>query len=306
MTQLRKHYFLDRWTIIAPQRRKRPVEFKKEKAATKKCAFCAGNESLTPPEIGRTGGRRWKMRWFPNKFPVVTPEGSAKISGGKLAHGDAYGYHEVIVETPSPAKQLWDLPKADVARLLEIYRERINDIGRRKRVKYVLVAKNHGLKAGASFTHSHTQVASFSMVPPAVRQEINRSGSGCKFCPVIKSEKKSPRKCLENDSVIAFAPYASRFAYELWIAPKRHLRKLSDMSEKELKDFAEILSKALKKVKKLNRDYNYYLHYAPGKSDLHLHLELITRAEYLAGIEFGSEIAINLVPPEEAAEFYRK
>ena len=306
MTQLRKHYFLDRWVIIAPNRSKRPVEYKKEKAVTKKCAFCSGNESLTPPEIGRIGKKNWKMRWFPNKFPVVTPKGSAKISRGKLTRGTAYGHHEIIVETPSAGKQLWDLPASDVADLLAVYRERINDIGKRKQVRYVLVAKNHGLKAGASLTHSHTQVASFSIIPTIIRQEINRPGSRCNFCSIIRTEKKTVRKCFENDSMIAFAPYASRFAYELWIAPKKHLKKLSGLSEKELKDFAELLSRALKKIKKLNLDYNYYLHYAPGKHDLHFHLELITRAEYMAGIEFGAEIAVNAVSPEQAAEFYRK
>ena len=121
---------------------------------------------------------------------------------------------------------------------------------------------------------------SLSKVPPAVSEEVNRSGSRCNFCSIISNEKKTARKCFENDSMIAFTPYASRFSYELWITPKKHLKRLSDFSEKEFTDFAGILSRALKKLKKLNVDYNYYLHYAPGKSDLHLHLELITRAEY--------------------------
>ena len=306
MTQLRKHYFLDRWVIIAPHRSKRPVEFRKETQVIKKCAFCAGNERLTPPEIGRAGKNPWKMRWFPNKFPVVTPEGDAKMTGGKFAHAAAYGSHEIIVETPSGKKQLWDLPAGDVVLLLKTYNARINDLEKRKQTKYVLAAKNHGRKAGASLSHSHTQVVSLSRVPPAVSEEVNRSGSRCNFCSIISNEKKTARKCFENDSMIAFTPYASRFSYELWITPKKHLKRLSDFSEKEFTDFAGILSRALKKLKKLNVDYNYYLHYAPGKSDLHLHLELITRAEYLAGIELGSGIGINVVSPEEAAEFYRK
>jgi len=68
--ELRKDYILDRWVIIATGRGKRPHEFKTEDdiyaddKGPEKCFFCPGNESMTPPEIGRVkddkGG--WKLR----------------------------------------------------------------------------------------------------------------------------------------------------------------------------------------------------------------------------------------------------
>ena len=53
--ELRKDYVLDRWVFYAADRKKRPKEFKKieDKEPLKACFFCRGNESLTPPEIGR-------------------------------------------------------------------------------------------------------------------------------------------------------------------------------------------------------------------------------------------------------------
>ena len=306
MPELRKDYFLDRWVIIAPGRSKRPKELRKEEPSKKTCFFCPGKEQLTPAEIGRLGGKHWRMRWFPNKFPVVQETGNPFLRNRTLAHAAAYGKHEIIVETPSSTKQLWDLPSADMVKLLTIYNQRITELEKRKHIKYVLVVKNHGIMAGASLSHSHTQVASLSMLPPVVKQELIATKGNCKYCSVINLERKSARKCFENDSVIAFAPYASRFSYELWILPKKHIRKLSDFSEKELEDFAHILNTALKKLKKLDVDYNYYLHYAPSRTDLHLHVELTPRLERWAGIELSSGVSINSVSPESAAKFYRK
>ena len=72
--ELRKDYILDRWVIIATDRKKRPKQFEKDHNQNDDsiCYFCPGSEHLTPPEIGRfPQTESWKLRWFPNKFPVV-------------------------------------------------------------------------------------------------------------------------------------------------------------------------------------------------------------------------------------------
>src|SRR3989338_7068510 len=112
MMELRKDYVLDRWAVIAPGRNKRPRELSERAPAGRAaCYFCPGNERMTPPEIGRTGGKRWRFRWFGNKFPAVemncSPE--ARTDNTFFTFADAYGSHEIVVETPSASKQLWDL-----------------------------------------------------------------------------------------------------------------------------------------------------------------------------------------------------
>jgi len=306
MTDLRKDYFLERWSIVAPGRKARPRELKKEPdIPSKTCFFCPGNEHLTTPEIGRLG-KPWQMRWFPNKYPAFETKGNPSVSKkGLLVHQAAYGKHEIIVETPTK-KQLWDFNVQDMVTLLKVYNQRIQDLENKKHTKYVLVVKNQGHDAGASLIHSHTQVASLNLIPTALKAELSAYAKGkCNYCKVIDVEKKSARKCFENSSVVAFAPYASRFNYELWILPKRHVKRLSDFSEKELRDFAVILAKALKKIKKMGAAYNYYIHYAPAGSNLHFHLELTPRVEKWAGIELSSGITIINYSPEEAAKFYR-
>ena len=99
----------------------------------------------------------------------------------------------------------------------------------------------------------------------------------CPWCEVIETERKGPRRCFENESFIAFAPYASRFAFEIAIFPKKHLYSLAEVDEKGLQDLAEILKKILLKLKGLNAPYNLYLHESPKGKKLHFHFKINPR-----------------------------
>ena len=117
--ELRKDYILDRWVYIASGRKKRPQDHPSKiiKQPSKKCFFCPGHEDQTPKEIGRLEeNNKWKIRWFPNKFPVVKPEGNPRQTTNKefLKRQDSFGYHEVIIECPQHNKQLWDFDKKHI------------------------------------------------------------------------------------------------------------------------------------------------------------------------------------------------
>ncbi len=309
--ELRKDYVLERWVIIAEGRKQRPKEYSEKQSESKKqvCFFCPGNENLTPPEIGRIGGKKWRFRWFPNKFPAVDKNGNPNVrtDNAFFTFSDAYGSHEIIAETPSKTKQLWDLRKEELAELFRIYRERINELSKDRSARYVAVFKNHGLKGGASIKHSHTQISSLNIIPPLVQAEVNASSKGgCAYCSIIEIEKGSLRRCFENESAVAFTPYASRFNYEIWIFPKRHLRTLDDFSDQELNDFTELLERILKRLRTLDVSYNYVLHYAPSGLELHFHVEVTPRIATWAGFESLTDITINSMPPEDAARFYKR
>lgn len=309
MGELRKDYILDRWVIISTGRKKRPKQFKKLEAAEVKVDFFApGNEAMTPEEIGRIGAKKkWEMRWFENKFPALKPEGQADIRTDNtyFTFSGNYGYHEVLVETPRLDKQLADLNVNEIEKLLEVYNARIEDLSKKPNIKYVCVFKNHGQKGGTSIVHTHSQIMALNHVPKDVRDEIEacKRFERCPYCDIINIEKQSLRRCFENDDFVAFAPYASRFNYEVWVFPKEHVITLADV--KNLKALAEILKLILKKIKNLGADYNYYLHYAPDGEDLHFHIEIAPRIATWAGFELGSGDVINSVSPEDAAKFYR-
>lgn len=307
--ELRKDYILDRWVIISSGRGKRPHQFKKlETTEVKVDFFGPGNESLTPPEIGRIGTKsKWEMRWFNNKFVALKPEGQAEIRTDNtyFTFSGNYGHHEVLVETPSLDKQLADLKVSEIAQLFGVYQQRIKDLSKEPNIDYVCVFKNHGLKAGTSIVHTHSQIMALNNIPKDVRDEVEacKKFDRCPYCDIIKIESEGIRKCFENDDFIAFAPYASRFNYEIWIFPKEHIRTLGDV--KSYESLADIMKKVLKKLKKIGADYNYYIHYAPNGEDLHFHIEVAPRIATWAGFELGSGEIINSVPPEDAAAFYR-
>ena len=88
MHELRKDYIFDRWVIVNTERAKRPKDFIKQHpkiAESGACAFCPGNESLTPPEIARVEENgKWVLRCFENKFPAVSTSGKPLLETKKV------------------------------------------------------------------------------------------------------------------------------------------------------------------------------------------------------------------------------
>ncbi len=305
--ELRKDYVLDRWVVISSVRTKRPHQIKEKEEKQKTDFFAPGFEEMTPPEIGRTGTpKKWNMRWFDNKFPALEPEGQDKIRTDNtfFTFSANYGYHQVLVET-NTAKQIYDLKVSEIQELFENYQNLITNLEKKPSIEYVCVFKNHGAKAGTSIVHSHSQIVALNHIPKEIRDEVEASKKfeSCPYCDIIKIEKESDRRCFENNDFVAFAPYASRFNYEIWVFPKEHIRTLGDV--KDMKSLAEIMKLILKKLKKLGCAFNYALHHAPIGKDLHFHIEIQPRIAVWAGFEIGSGDVINGVPPEDAAKFYR-
>lgn len=300
MPELRKDYFLDRYVIIASERKKRPeefLEFKKDEFsnAKDKCFFCPGNENTTPPEISRIEKNgSWIVRNFPNKFPATK-------------------WHEVIVETPEHDKEIADLDVNTIVKVFELFAKRVEAIRKNKDVKYIIIFKNFGEEAGASLKHSHTQIAGMDIVPPSIKEEISsvrgyiKNNGKCPYCDIIAKEKNSERKIFDDEHTIAFSPYASRFPYEVWIMPKRHLNSLKKFKKSELISFCEILRKILLRMREMlsKPAYNLYINFVKD-CDLHLKLVLFPRITKFAGFEFGSDVIINIISPEDSAKCYRE
>jgi len=314
MPELRKDYILDRWVIIATERGKRPHDIGHEKATEEKetCPFCPGNESMTPQEIMRIERNgRWQIRCFPNKYKAAS-RGSEDILQNEefFCSKTSVGSHEIIVETRSHKKQLADLKTRDIALVLDTYIQRISSLSSVKDVRYVLVFKNHGKEAGTSKWHSHTQVIAYNNIPEYVQEEINavsaykKKHGKCPYCKIIEIESKGPRAIFENKDFVAFAPFASRMPLEAWLFPKKHLKSITEVDNTNM--LAELLKKLLLALKKINAPYNFYIHNATADSDLHFHIELLPRLSIPAGFEYGTGTYINIIAPEQAAEFYKR
>ncbi len=309
--ELRKDYILDRYVIIAESRGKRPHEFKKESSTEEEnsnCFFCPGNEEKTPPEISRRRREgKWQIRVFPNKFSAVGKGEALELQTHNkfFTFADAVGSHEVIVETPNHSEDFWDFSLEKVYEIFDVYRERIVYLKEGKNTLYVCVFKNHGEEAGASIRHSHSQIISYNIVPNEVakKEEFCSGYDGCPYCDIILAEKDSDRLIFKDENVVCFSPYASRFLFEVWLMPRRHVIGIEDLNSGELRSLSNALLKVTRKLKELSAPYNFYIQY--GLRDMHFHIEIAPRLTKWAGFELATGTIINPVSPEKSASFYR-
>ncbi|NOQ37766.1 DUF4931 domain-containing protein [archaeon] len=319
MNELRKDYILDRWVIIAANRGKRPDHFKndiEEEDNPDKCFLCPSKENLTPSEIERVEENgHWVIRDIPNKYVAAERVGDPKIRTDNtfFTYASAYGSHEVVVETDIHSQQMQDFTVDHMKKLFHTYIDRIKALYKEDNIKYVSIFKNYGHDAGASVKHSHSQIIGYNLVPTTIKNIVEKSaihiaGKGtCPYCDIIDIEKKSYRAVEDSKSFVSFTPYASRFPFEVWIFPKRHVSSIEELDDDELSGLAAHLQKRIRSLMSLGHiSYNFEMFsYRPGMGDFHFHIVITPRLAKWAGFELATATIINVMPPETAAEFYR-
>ncbi len=333
MPELRKDPVVGRWVIIATERSKRPNDFKQETNSKKpngssstSCPFCIGNEASTPKEVlayrkeGTANSVGWTLRAIPNKFPALGIEGELQRRGlGLYDLMNGVGAHEVIIETPVHNATLATIPENQFQDVLWAYRDRIMDLKKDKRFRYVLIFKNEGFQAGASLEHPHSQLIALPIIPKSVMEEMQGSKEfyeykeRCLYCDIVQQEINDKKRIvMENDDFITICPFAPRFPFEMWILPKRHDAHFEDATKHEIQNLSELFQKSLQKLDKAldHPPYNFMLHTSPiTMPDLpyyHWHIEITPRVTRVAGFERGSGFYICPTAPEAAAEFLRQ
>jgi UDPglucose--hexose-1-phosphate uridylyltransferase len=329
MPELRKDPITGRWVIIATDRAKRPSDFIRQPVPPAKASICPfdyGNEHKTPPEVlayRSSGGRDqagWRVRVVPNKFPALGIEGDLDRHGeGMYDKMNGIGAHEVIIETPEHSATLSGMPEKQIEEVLWAFKERVNDLKKDRRFRYILLFKNHGEAAGASLEHPHSQLIALPIVPKHVKEEVDGSKQfydlkeRCIFCDIIQQEGAAgARLVTETDRFTVIQPYAPRFPFETWILPKHHASHYEDADAPTLANFAWVLRSTLRKIDKVLEQpaYNFVIHSAPVQEPpmphYHWHVEIIPKLTKVAGFEWGTEFYINPTPPEESARFLRE
>ncbi len=328
MSELRKDPIIGRWVIISTLRGKRPSDWGSEsfRARGGFCPFCPGNEEKTPPEIMaiRTMTTEkdipgWEIRVVPNKFPALQIEGELKPRGfGNYDMMNGIGAHEVIVETPKHSADLAELAESQILQVLQVFRDRILDLKGDSRFKYILVFKNHGMAAGASLQHSHSQLIATPIIPKRVSEELNGSKEfygqkeRCIFCDIVKQELAAGSRVVsETEQFVVVEPFAPRFPFETWILPRQHYSHYETMPATMYEGLAPVLKESLTRINLALGfpPFNFVLHSAPVQDsplpEFHWHFEIIPKLAKVAGFEWGSGFYINPTPPEMAAEHLR-
>jgi UDPglucose--hexose-1-phosphate uridylyltransferase len=329
MPELRQNFFTKEWVIIATERAKRPEELATHRppqvvpAFLETCPFCPGNESKTPAEVLRfpdVAGEPWAVRVIPNKFAALSSEVQPTRSLQHLRRRiDGFGFHEVIIDSPDHAGCMALLSDEHVAKILGAYRDRYNALSTDRRVNHITIFKNHGLDAGASLQHPHSQLIATPVIPSQVRHRLFEAlrhyddAGECMFCHMVEREvEDQTRVVLKSEHFVAMEVFASATPFATHIFPLRHMASFGDVSQMEIADLARVLRTLLAKiyVGLENPDLNYTVRSAPaeyaGARHFHWYVSVIPRLTRTAGFELGSGMFINTVLPEAAADFLRK
>jgi UDPglucose--hexose-1-phosphate uridylyltransferase len=331
---MRKDYLIDRWTVIAAARKKRPTDFKRAPQESKQTSVCAldpGNEHMTPPAVlvylpthggikkdkdqDGTRHKNWLIRCVPNLFPAFTPPQAgyrAKPAEEMLVHINANGHHEVLVESPKHDNHLGVAGIPQVMLVVNAYIDRLRELSRKPYVRYVSIFRNHGLEAGASLSHAHSQIMATPIIPKTVEEELKASreffekNQRCAFCEILQREEQSPRLIWKNQDFTILAPWASIHPFEFWIFPRKHQCCLLDLSRSEVESLAKTMRISLGGLRMLLDDppYNFGFHQitAGASNCYHWHLEVYPRLSIWAGFEKSTGMYINVVSPEDAAQ----
>ena len=340
MSELRYSYLRDTWVIIAPERGRRPHKFpvcSPAETELDECPFEPGREHLSPHEIFalREPGTQpdspgWKVRVVPNKYPALRIENPVERKGICIYDTvGGFGVHEVVIDTPDHFKHLHNFSVEEMKDLLFVFRERMKSLYGDNRIRYVLVFKNCGMEAGASFTHSHSQIIALPQIPKNVEIAVEQSRSyyaekgRCYLCDELRFElDKTLRVVYENELFVAYCPFSSIFPFEVRVAPKKHQSDFSRIDGEELYLLSDVLRLVFKKLYRtlVNPPYNLYIHTSPPErhypekpdyfvgmeSFFHWYIEILPRITVLAGFELGGGYFINPTTPEAAAKFLRE
>ena len=337
MSELRWDPLKEHWVIIATERGRRPRDYHMERAVqdSEVCPFCYGFEGKTPPEIfsirnyGEPNNPGWQVRVIPNKYPALRVEGVVKSRGyGLYDVRDGIGAHEVIIETPDHTKGMADFTPQEITNVLFAYRARLLDLRNDLRLRHLVLFKNHGAQAGATLSHSHSQLIAVPLTPPVAAKELRvcrhfyEAHERCIFCDIIEFElKEGARVVIENADFVVLTPYAACFPFELRLYPRHHAHDFAAMNDRQLTELGVTMKDMLLRIKTVLKDpaYNFILHTAPPQQsrpgrpeywssisyDYHWHIELVPRLTQIAGFEWGTGFFINPTSPEETAAFLR-
>ncbi|MBT8172015.1 galactose-1-phosphate uridylyltransferase [Candidatus Bathyarchaeota archaeon] len=329
--EFRKDCLLNRWVVIAKDRKKRPIDFALKESGKKEgiCPLCPNNEDMTPPaelvyiysdgvlkrEKDQNGicHKNWFVRVIPNLYPVVIPPAcNDNLSKENSESRRANGHHEVIIESPKHDEHLGTARIPQIELIIQAYIDRISELSKKSYIKHISIFKNYGYEAGASLHHPHSQLITTPFIPTIPKKEMKVSKKywtkkcKCIYCDIIKKEAAGARLILDNGNYLVFAPWASINPFEFWILPKNHQSNILKISNTEMNDLAKTMKSCFSGLRFLLNDppYNYGLHTTINEQiteSYHWHLEVYPKLSNWAGFEKSNGIFINTISPEDAA-----
>jgi UDPglucose--hexose-1-phosphate uridylyltransferase len=321
----RYHPLRQEWIIYSAHRNTRPWQGAMERGPAQSqaydpdCYLCPGNARV----LGAVNPAYTDVFVFDNDHPVVgmqAPEVSE--TQGIFMKKRAHGIARVVCYDPRHNVTMADLTDGQVTKVLEVWQAQVNEFHRNPEIKFVLIFENRGEIVGTSNPHPHCQIYATNFVFKHVETEMAAVNAYRKnhntnlFDSILDAERKSKARIIyENDHAISMVPFFARYAYEVWIFPKKHCATLAGLSEAEITGLAQAYKDLVERYDRLyNMAFPYVMsiYQAPVDGghyeDYHLHLVFLPPLrqpgikKFPAGPEIGGGNFMADTMPEEKAQ----
>jgi UDPglucose--hexose-1-phosphate uridylyltransferase len=294
------------------------------------CPFCPPKVDSQQSLLRLPPQGPWQVMVMPHPDPLYRVEGEP----GRKADGiydtmRAVGADEIVIETPEHDRKLEDLSENHILLVMEAWRQRIEDLKRDLRFKYVSVFKNYGALAAQVGTHSHSQVTASTFVPRRILYELRAAREWfaekerCVFCDIVKQEERQGIRIVDTQGeYVALCPYASRVPFEIWLLNRKHnyLFEHPRPNSNRL-NLAALLRRVLLRLRQVAPAYHLVVHTSPNTihpkreaakywktivDDYHWHIEILPIVESRSKSYSIKEVYFNSFLPEQAAERLRQ
>ncbi|MCL6473459.1 MAG: galactose-1-phosphate uridylyltransferase [Firmicutes bacterium] len=315
MSELRWHPYLEQWVITATHRQERTFLPPKEY-----CPLCPTRPGSMETEVPYPD---YEIVVFENRFPSLqrsAPEPAVEATPLTPVM-PAQGVCEVVLYTPQHEGEMADLSVEQIAKLVEVWTDRFEELSSYPFVEYVLIFENKGKEIGVTIPHPHGQIYAYPFLPPLIEREILSARKyyeqfgKCLVCAVMEQELQDGRRLItRNEHFVAFVPFFARFPYEVHVVPVRHVGTLPEMSTEEHWSLAEMLSvvtRTLRNLWEMSIPYIMLLHQSPAREvnspSYHFHVEFYPfnrtrdKLKYLAGSEQAGTFINDTLAEETAA-----
>jgi UDPglucose--hexose-1-phosphate uridylyltransferase len=321
----RWHPLREEWVIVAAHRQGRPwlgatapAAAPPPRAYDPTCYLCPGNQRIS----GAQNPNYSSVYVFDNDHPCVGPESPEPAPAPPpYRTRRAEGLARVICYSPRHDITLPQLEVAEIAAIVQVWQGQTFDLGQRPEVQQVLIFENKGEVVGVSNPHPHGQIyatnftwKTFDTEREAMSRYQRHEGRSL-MADIIAAEQRDGRRVLFEDAYsIAFVPYFARYAYEVYVVPKRGVAHLHQLGSAEVESLARALKDVTVRFDNLWQQpfpYVMPLHQAPTDGgdyrDYHAFIGFLpplrrpNTLKYLAGPEIGGGNFLSDTAPEATA-----
>ena len=234
----------------------------------------------------------------------------------------AAGKCEVVCYTPNYDASFKDLSTRQIRTVLEAWRDRVAELSTLDHIQHIAPFENRGEEVGVTLSHPHGQIYAYPYLPPRTARMLevaqahkNATGRVLMDDILARELRDEKRIVAANEEWVAYVPYASRYPFEIHVAPRRPVPDLAALDDPASDAFAPLAKEVLQRldgVFDMKMAYIAAWHQAPvrtGRDVLRLHWQInsVRRApgklKYLAGSEsaFGS-FMMDLWPEQSAQQ----